>query len=89
MRQNVLAERLDISNNHMSGIETGKENPSLQLFVDICEILRVTPDYLLMGTMHSSNVPQSIVDGLQLCTDEDLDLIALIIEHQIARAREL
>ena len=33
IKQNILAEKLDISNNHMSGIENGKATPSVALFV--------------------------------------------------------
>lgn len=29
IKQNILAEKLDISNNHMSGIENGKATPSV------------------------------------------------------------
>lgn len=42
-----LAETLDISNNHMSAIENGRENLSIDLLIHICHELDVTPDYLL------------------------------------------
>lgn len=51
IKQNILAEKLDISNNHMSGIENGKATPSVALFVKICDELNVTPDFLLLGSM--------------------------------------
>lgn len=56
-KQNMLAERLDLSNNYLSSIERGKEKPSLEVIVNICNALQVTPDYLLMGNMYSNNVP--------------------------------
>ena len=34
--QNKLAELLDISNNHLSAIENGREKPSLEKFVTLC-----------------------------------------------------
>ena len=37
IKQTDLAELLDISNNHMSSIETGKQKPSLDIFMKICE----------------------------------------------------
>ena len=58
MKQNVLADKLNISNNYLSGIERGKEKPSLEILVKICNELQVTPDYLLMGNMYSNIVPQ-------------------------------
>lgn len=83
MKQNELAEILNISTNHMSSIETGKEKPSLTVFIHICNILKVTPNYLLLGNMHANNVPQDIIDGLKLCTKEDIALIRHILEFQI------
>lgn len=53
MKQNELAERLGINNNHISMIETGKVSPCLDLFIKICTELKVTPDYLLEGAMRS------------------------------------
>lgn len=85
LKQNTLAERLDISNNYLSSIERGKEKPSLEVIVNICNALRITPDYLLMGNMYSNNVPQNIVDGLRLCTEDDLSLLSAMIDHMVAR----
>ena len=48
IKQNELAELLDISNNHMSSIETGKQKPSMDTFIKICEKLQVTPDFFYL-----------------------------------------
>ena len=85
LKQNILAEKLNISNNYLSSIERGKEKPSLEIIVNICNALQVTPDYLLMGNMHSNNVPQNIADGLRLCSDDDLSLLSVIIGHMVER----
>ena len=82
----MLAERLNVNNNHISSIENGKVTPSLELFVKICTELDVTPDYLLEGAMHSNNVPQNIVDQLRLCNERDVELVLgfvkLLVERQ-------
>lgn len=85
LKQNVLAERIGISNNYLSSIERGKEKPSLEIIVNICNALQVTPDYLLMGNMHSNNVPQNIVDGLRLCSEEDLSLLTAVMQYMVER----
>lgn len=85
MKQNVLAEVMGISNNYLSGIECGKERPSLEIFVKICNVLQVTPDYLLMGAMHPNNTPREISDGLRLCSDEDVELLAAILHILVER----
>ena len=83
--QKVLAEKVNTSNNHLSGVENGTQKPSLGLFVSICIALHVTPDYLLVGNMYSSNVSQNIVDNLRLCSNEDIDLIYNITKYLVER----
>lgn len=52
LKQNTLAEKMGLSNNYLSSIERGKEKPSLEVIVNICNALQVTPDYLsLMSIM--------------------------------------
>lgn len=85
LKQNTLAGKMGLSNNYLSSIERGKEKPSLEVIVNICIELQVTPDYLLMGNMYSNNVPQNIADGLRLCTAEDLTLMSIMIEHLVER----
>lgn len=80
IKQASLAESLNISNNHMSSIERGKEKPSMDTFVRICEELKVTPDYLLLGSMHANDIPQNIIDNLRLCSQEDIILASEIIK---------
>lgn len=55
------------------------------MLIDLCNILCVTPDYLLMGTMHSHGVPQNLIDSLALCTDEDIALLEDIVHHMVLR----
>ncbi len=80
MKQNTLAEKTNLSNNHISNIENGHSIPSLETFAKICNTLDVTPDYLLLGTLKSNNVPQNIVDKLNLCDPTSLSLISQIID---------
>lgn len=74
LSQEKLAELCDISNTHMSSIENGKENPSIEIIPKICDALKVTPDYLFLGSMHIDNVPQNIMDNLALLCEDDLHL---------------
>lgn len=85
LKQGELAEKLNISNNHMSSIENGREHPSLEVLLSICDALKVTPDYLLMGCMHANDIPQDIADGLRLCREEDMLFIKTMIEFFIER----
>ena len=75
IKQYELASSINISDNHMSSIERGCEKPSMDKFIAICEYLKVSPDYLVLGEMHPRNVPLNILDKLQLCSDEDVELV--------------
>lgn len=85
IRQSEFAEKLDISNNHISSIENGREKPSLDILLRICEELKVTPDYLLLGSIHANDIPQNIIDGLRLCSADDIILAHQFIELLINR----
>lgn len=88
IKQAELAEMLDISNNHMSSIENGRQKPSLDTFVLICQSLNVTPDYLLLGNMHACNLPQDVTDKLRLCSQPDIKLAKDIIELLVERNKQ-
>lgn len=85
IKQSEMAEALNVSNNHISSIETGKQKPSLDIFISICEYLNVTPDYLLLGALHSYNVPLDILDKLRLCSQEDIELTKNFVELLVNR----
>lgn len=79
LQQKDLAVAVGVSNNHMSEIEKGSAAFSFKVFLRICLVLRVSPDYLLEGATDSSNVPQSITNSLKLCSESDIKLAADII----------
>lgn len=85
MSQAELAEKVNVSNNHISSIETGKQIPSLTTFVKICEQLDTTPDFLLLGSLHTDNLPKNIYDALALCNKKDLPLIQDIVENFVSK----
>ncbi len=84
MSQAELAEKVNVSNNHISSIETGKQLPSLTTFVEICEHLETTPDFLLLGSLHTHNVPRNIYESLSLCNEKDLPIIKDIVENFVS-----
>lgn len=85
IKQAEMAEAIGICNNHMSSIETGRQKPSIDIFVAICEYLRTSPDYLLLGTLHGYNIPQNILDKLKLCSPADIELAEKFIDLLVAR----
>ncbi len=49
LTQEALAERIELSKNHLSNIERGRYLPTIQTMLLICEVLGQTPDYYLIG----------------------------------------
>lgn len=88
IKQEDLAAALGVSNNHISSVECGKSSVSLELLCGFCEILKVTPDYLLMGAMHSNKVPQNIMDSLQLCSEEQIALVSDFVQFVLSKSFE-
>ena len=88
-KQNItqakMAEDLEISNNHLSSIEHGREKPSLDLFMRICSYLNVSPDYLLLGSVHAYDLTENLSDKLKLCEPSDVDLANDFIELLVNR----
>lgn len=91
IKQSAMAEALGISNNHLSSIEHGKQKPSMDSFILICSYLDVTPDYLILGTIHSHNRPKNISDRLLLCEPSDVELadefIDLLVHRKIKKLK--
>ena len=79
LSQQQLGEIVGVTKVSVCGYENGSRVPSLETFADICIALSTTPDYLLLGTLKSNSVPQTIIDGLNLCDNESLSIINDII----------
>lgn len=73
--QYELAEKLEISNNHLSSVETGAAKPSLDLFIQICEALEITPNHLILGCMFPKSVPENIIDIIRILDDKNAEMI--------------
>ena len=80
MKQSELAELLDISNNHMSSIENGRQKPSFDILIKLCECLQTTPNHLILGCMYPNNVSQDIIDTIRLCNKEQAQLTRDFVE---------
>lgn len=64
MEKNALAKKTCFSNYHISNIENGYSVLGIEKFAKIYNALNITPDYLLLSTLKSNNIPQNIVNKL-------------------------
>lgn len=79
MSQRELAERLNISNNHLSNIENGKSAPSFELFFLICKELNVSSDFIIFDYIHP-NVDESLIEKINLCNEENKIIISKLVD---------
>lgn len=77
--QKKLSESINLSRNHISGIETGDKRPSLETLLIICQELGISLDYLVTGTIYT-NVDNEIIDKIKLCSIEDKKTISKIVD---------
>ncbi len=77
--QKDFADRLNISNNHLSNIERGRSAPSFLLFLDICSELKTNTDYIVSGALYA-DVDDEIIQKIKKCSDENKIIISNIID---------
>lgn len=80
--QEELAEKVNISTTHISHIENGNTKLSLQVLVDIANILEVRTDDLLNidPLPTSSSALDDIASVLEQCTAKEAKVIADIVK---------
>lgn len=77
--QKELAEAINIGNSHLSNIENGKASPAFETFLDLCNILKINPDYIIQGTVYT-DLNSELIDKIKHCSDEDKIKISKIID---------
>lgn len=83
--QTDLANRIGVSNPHISNIERGKTKVSLQTLVDIANALNTTLDEIMCD-----NVPEAkgvyikdIANEINTCDSEDLKIVLDVVKTLI------
>ena len=82
LTQEQLAERIGVSNNYISNIERNHSIPSLDTIVKLCNILDITPDYLVLDSLYSSSgyLQDEIAEMLKHCSPKTIRLISRVIK---------
>lgn len=82
LRQEELADKLDVSVAFMSRVERGRSQINLKRLTQIAEVLNVSPGYLLTGSNVTSKdyLKEDFRVILEKCTPEQQKLIYQISE---------
>ncbi len=89
LTQSEVCELCGISDKYLSNIERAKSIPSIEILMRICEVLKTTPDKILLGTsrIDNSDILQESISLLKLLDLKQLsllnDIIEIISKHKI------
>lgn len=77
LTQEAVTNLTDISTNQLSNIENNHCVPTIETILKLCEALKVTPDYFLLGIVKAteSEPVKGITQNALLCTDKQRKLI--------------
>ena len=81
-----LSEICNINATYLRQIESGAKTPSLQVFVALCEALKVSPTYLLLADSLPGAESQDLDALLTLCrraTPKQLNMITAMIRSAL------
>lgn len=81
--QPQLGEMIGVTKNHISQFENGG-SVSLEVLLDLCEALKITPDYLLFGTIRNS-ISDDFIDLVKLCDEYEISVLTDIAESLISK----
>lgn len=83
LSQEELGEMISISNRHLSKVETGTKNPSLNLIIDVANALGVTPDNLLGDYLDVKNKAENseILEVLADCSETKTAMLMKLLKY--------
>lgn len=79
LTQKKLGDKMHISSSHVSAIETGTKQPSLETLLEFCKTLNINIDYLLNGTLYNE-LDEQLVEKIKLCSFENRNRISKIVD---------
>lgn len=73
--QEKFAEKIERSVQYVSDLERGKVGPSIQTLINICKVLSVTTDYLLLGKKEPATENDFLSGAIANLPPEQLDIV--------------
>lgn len=74
-----LAEMCDVNAGHIRQIESGIRLPSLSVFIESCNSLKISPEYLLENELREykqyDSVYKKIIEKMDKLSPQQLDLL--------------
>lgn len=79
LKQYEVCEMIDVNYKYLSNLETGRSAPSLELIMNLCDVLQTTPNYFLIGTSFDSHYDKDITSKITSLSDEHKYVVSEMI----------
>jgi len=91
MKQEELAEHVNLSPNYISAIERGVKIPRLETFIRIANALNITSDFLLMDVLNTgSEIKSSILsEKIKNLYPKEQERIIHVVEAMIEYGKDI
>ena len=80
LKQRQVNEMAELSDKYLSNIETARSIPSIDVLMRICGVLKITPDYLLLGSVNDYSNDDIITSKTKDLNDEQKKFICDFID---------
>ena len=90
LKQGVVNEMAGLSDKYLSNIETARSIPSIDVLMRICDVLNITPDYLLVGAIEineESDLGRLMMSKFQSLDREQQQFLCDFADFLIARGK--
>ncbi len=78
--QEQIAEMMNVSVQMVSNLERGNKSIRIENLINLCKILKISTDYILIGK-DISGTTRNIADRLNLLSEKDRNMIEMLIEY--------
>ncbi|HBH3701019.1 TPA: helix-turn-helix transcriptional regulator [Clostridioides difficile] len=100
LSQEEFAKKIDLSQNHLSGMENGKKKVMNRTIITICSIFNINKEWLKNGigeiynpveenTINLSDKNQELIDMIYSLDEEDQKVLTLMIENLYNKAKKI
>lgn len=100
LSQEEFAKKIDLSQNHLSGMENGKKKVMNRTIITICSIFNINKEWLENGigeiynpieeiSLNLSDKNQELIDMIYSLDEEDQKVLTLMIENLYNKAKKI
>ena len=82
LTSNALAEQLGMSGSYIRQLECGNQKPSIDFLLHVCDLLDVSPNYLLRGNVSAEQKMEleELEGKLRNLSEQDLRMIGQFVD---------